>query len=280
MDAFQWCSKKPILVPNAEFPENRDLNCLHVVLGLLSHPDTTGTSTYFNFQQLVIGGMTGGCWSCDIPSKIQFSAHSSRKMFFLRQKIVKAWDVCWIFHYCAHIPTRISRRLRFPISEKMSFNIAKITKSKNKNQLLTFVSRSFLDLSTQLYRLAGYFCERFTSRIGHFMFLQVHIYYFMRFERGVMSCCGSALTFIHSYPGYIRETIPDKWIDCVFGLLLLVRLVVIVNVWMHWWIWSRTPQLPRSAAAFWSGALSRWPWWMKESPGGGAAAGWCACHHR
>ena len=57
----------------------------------------------------------------------------------------------------------------------MSCSIAKITKSKNKNQLLTFVSRSFLDLSTQLCRLAGYFCERFTLRIGHFMFLQVNL---------------------------------------------------------------------------------------------------------
>ena len=40
-------------------------------------------ATYFNFQQLVIGGITGGCWSWDIPSNIQFKAHSWRNIFFL-----------------------------------------------------------------------------------------------------------------------------------------------------------------------------------------------------
>lgn len=40
-------------------------------------------STHFNFQQLVIGGITGGCWSWDIPSNIQFNAHSWRNTFFL-----------------------------------------------------------------------------------------------------------------------------------------------------------------------------------------------------
>lgn len=47
---------------------------------------TMEQGTYFNFQQLVIGGMTGGCWSWDIPSKIQFSAQSWRNMFFLSDK--------------------------------------------------------------------------------------------------------------------------------------------------------------------------------------------------
>ena len=40
-------------------------------------------STHFNFQQLVIGGITGGCWSWDIPSNIQFNAQSWRNTFFL-----------------------------------------------------------------------------------------------------------------------------------------------------------------------------------------------------
>ena len=45
--------------------------------------DVSWLPTYFSFQQLVIGGITGGCWSWDIPSRIQFNAQSWRKTFFL-----------------------------------------------------------------------------------------------------------------------------------------------------------------------------------------------------
>ena len=57
-------------------------------LHIFKIPPTSFTTTYFIFQQFVMGTTTGGKTSCDIASRIQLRAHSWRNKLSLKYKSI------------------------------------------------------------------------------------------------------------------------------------------------------------------------------------------------
>ena len=119
--------------------------------------------TYFNFQQLVIGGMTGGCWSWDIPSKIQFSAHSWRNMFFLCDKDITSTMMMPVFwrvsiFTCFMWPPSIAWHIWLVAGEVLFFFLKKLILDTNLSKVLhciepglAYVSKTKTSLFLELY---------------------------------------------------------------------------------------------------------------------------------
>lgn len=74
--------------------------------------------------------------------------------------------------------------------------------------------------------------------------------------------------------------IPPLYSHCAaFAFFLPVGDVIIVDIWIHGWIWTRALQFSWPAATLRDGAVSCWLGWVQVPPGGEGGARRRACRH-